>query len=60
MVDTDFLDSLVRAPEPALAEYELDDAERALVLQAVGRLRSAPPTQRAVTFRSAMVRRLAT
>jgi len=60
MVDPDFLDSLVRAPEPALVEYELDDAERAAVLQAVTRLRATPSTQRAGAFRSTLVRRLAT
>jgi len=60
MVDPDFLDSLVRAPESTLVEYELDDTERAAVLQAVTRLRSTPSTQRAGAFRSTLVRRLAT
>ena len=60
MVDPDFLDSLVRAPESTLAEYELEESERAAVLQAVRRLQSTPSTQRAGAFHSAMVRRLAT
>ena len=60
MVDPDFLDSLVRAPEPTLVEYELDDTERAAVLQAVTRPRATPSTQRAGAFRSTLVRRLAT
>lgn len=60
MVDPDFLDLLVRAPESTLAEYELEDTERAAVLQAVRRLQSTPSTQRAGAFHSAMVRRLST
>ncbi len=60
MVDPDFLDLLVRAPESTLAEYELEDTERTAVLQAVRSLQSTPSTQRVGAFHSAMVRRLAT
>lgn len=60
MVDPEFLDTLVQAPEPTLAEYELDDNERAAVLQAVRRLVATPSTRRTGAFQSAMVRRLAT
>ena len=60
MIDPEFLDALVCAPESTLAEYELDDNERAALLQAVKHLGSTPSTRRAGAFRSAMVRRLAT
>jgi hypothetical protein len=60
MVDPEFLATLVRAPEPTLAGYELDDNERAAVLQAVQRLVAMPSTRRSGAFQSAMVRRLAT
>ncbi len=60
MVDPDFLDALVRSPDSALAEYELDGNERAVVMQAVKQLESTPPKRRAGAFQSAMVRRVAT
>ncbi len=60
MIDPGFLESIVRSPEAALAEYELLDDERAAVMQAVKRLASTPTKRRAEVFQSAMVRRLAT
>ncbi len=60
MVDAEFFDRLVRSPETVLAGYELDDAERTAVLQALRRLASTPTTRRAGAFQAAMVRRLAT
>lgn len=60
MVDPDFLDRLVRAPETALVDYELDDTERAVVIQAIRQLVSTPASRRAGAFQAAMVRRLAT
>jgi hypothetical protein len=60
MVDPDFLARLVGSPESTLADYELDNNERAIVMQALARLEAAPATERSHAFRSAMVRRLAT
>jgi hypothetical protein len=60
MIEPGFLEQLARSPETALAQYELDDSERAAVLQAAERLAATPPTHRARVFRSAMVRRVAT
>ena len=60
MVDPDFLAELVRAPEATLAAYQLDDDERAAVLQAAKRLAATPSARRAGAFQAAVVRRLAT
>lgn len=60
MIDPDFLDALVHSPDSALADYELDDNERAAVRQALRQLESTPAKRRAGAFQSAMVRRLAT
>lgn len=60
MTDPDFLDALVRSPDSALDDYELDDNERAAVMRAVKRLVSTPSKRRAGAFQAVMVRRLAT
>ena len=60
MIDPQFLDALVRSPESALADYELDDNEHAAVMQALNHLASTPSKRRAGAFQSAIVRRLAT
>jgi hypothetical protein len=60
MVDPEFLARLIGSPESALADYELDNNERAIVMQALARLEAAPGSERSHAFRSAMVRRLAT
>jgi hypothetical protein len=60
MVDPEFLAQLVRSPEATLADYQLDDNERAIVMQALARLEASPVSERSHAFRSAMVRRLAT
>ncbi|MBI4246040.1 MAG: hypothetical protein HY614_02515 [Candidatus Rokubacteria bacterium] len=60
MIDPEFLAELQRAPETVLAGYELNDAERAAVLTALGRLGEAPAGQRGVALRNALLRRVAT
>jgi hypothetical protein len=60
MIDSEFLSRLVRSPETTLADFELDDGERAIVMQALARLEATPLSERPGAFRSAMVRRLAT
>jgi hypothetical protein len=60
MIDPDFLADLQRAPEPILAEYELSEDERATVLSALARLAQTSAHQRASTFRTALIRRVAT
>jgi hypothetical protein len=60
MVDTEFLARLVGSPESTLADYALDDSERAIVMRALARLETTPVSERSRAFRSAMVRRLAT
>lgn len=60
MIDPEFLETLQRAPEPILAEYELSEDERATVLSALARLGQSSGTQRASAFRTALIRRVAT
>jgi hypothetical protein len=60
MVDPDFLVELQRSPSPLLAQYELSDAERATILQALVRLAKTPARQRLHEFRNALLRRVAT
>ncbi len=60
MIDPEFLESLQRAPEPILAEYELSADERATVLSALARLGQSSGNQRASAFRTALIRRVAT
>jgi len=60
MIDPEFLAELQRAPEPLLAEYELSDAERATVQQALARLAKTPSSQRRHEFRSSLISRVAT
>lgn len=60
MIDPDFLDELVRAPETVLARYELTREEEAALLQAVAKARSTPTHQQAQTFQRALVRRWST
>jgi hypothetical protein len=55
MIDPEFLAELQRAPEPLLAEYELSDAERATVQQALARLAKTPSSQRRHEFRSSLI-----
>jgi hypothetical protein len=59
MVDPEFLARLVASPETTLADYHLDDGERAIVMRALARLETTPPSERSRAF-GAMVRRLAT
>jgi hypothetical protein len=60
MIDPDFLADLQRAPELILAQYELSDDERTTVLSALARLGQTSANQRASSFRSALIRRVAT
>jgi hypothetical protein len=60
MIDPEFLETLQRAPEPILAEYELSEDERATVLSALARLGQSSGKQRASAFRTALIRRVAT
>ncbi len=60
MIDADFLAALQRAPEPILAQYELDEAERAIVLAALARLAHTPASERARALRNDVIRRVAT
>jgi len=60
MIDPEFLAELQRAPEPLLALYELSDAERATVRQALVRLAKTPSSQRRHEFHSTLIRRVAT
>lgn len=60
MVDAEFLAALQRAPEPILAEYELNDDERTTVLTALARLAQMPAAQRDHALRTALIRRVAT
>ena len=60
MIDPAFLAELQSAPEPLLAEYELSDAERATVEQALARLAKTPSNERRHEFRSSLISRVAT
>jgi len=60
MIDPEFLAELQRTPAPLLAEYELSDAERATVDQALVRLAKTPSSQRRHEFRSSLISRVAT
>jgi hypothetical protein len=60
MIDPAFLAELQRAPEPLLAEYELSEAERATVQQALARLAKTPSNERRHEFRSSLISRVAT
>ena len=60
MIDPDFLAELQRAPETLLAEYELSEAERATVEQALARLAKTPSSERRHEFRSSLISRVAT
>ena len=60
MIDPDFLVELQSSPATLLAEYELNDDERATILQALARLAKAPAGQHPYAFRNALLRRVAT
>ena len=60
MIDSDFLQALVRDPGAVLADYQLSAEERASVLQAIAKLSLAPQSQHARAFQTALVKRLAT
>ena len=60
MIDPEFLAELQRAPTPLLAEYDLSDAERAIVEQALARLARTPASERRRQFGNTLISRVAT
>jgi len=60
MIDPEFLAGLQRAPESLLAQYELTDAERTTVRQALARLAATPASERRHELRNILIRRVAT
>jgi hypothetical protein len=61
MIEQEFLAELVRDPDTVLARYELDDAERAAVRQAVGRCgATSSSAERAQAFQSILMKRWST
>ena len=60
MIDPEFLAELQRTPEPLLAQYELSDAERAIVELALARLTQTPASERRRQFRNTLISRVAT
>ncbi len=60
MIDPDFLVELQSSPATLLAEYELNDDERATILQALARLAKMPARQRRHEFQNALIRRVST
>ena len=60
MIDPDFLEELVRAPDTVLAGYRLSPDERETILQAIHRLDHTPDSQQTRAFQAALVKRWAT
>ena len=60
MIDPEFLADLQRSPETVLAQFVLNDDERATVLSALVRLAKTPTHQRAHALRTALLKRVAT
>ena len=60
MIDSEFLQTLIRDPSTVLADYQLSAEERTSVLQAIAKLNLTPQSQRARAFQSALVKRWAT
>lgn len=60
MIDPDFLLELQRSPAALLAQYELNEDERATILHALARLAQTPAAQRRHEFRNALIRRVST
>ena len=60
MIDPEFLAELQRGPESLLAQYELTDAERSTVRQALVRLAATPSSERRHELRNILIRRVAT
>lgn len=60
MIDPDFLAELQRTPDAVLAQYQLSDEERRVVLSALGQLGATPAVQRGIAFRTVLLQRLAT
>jgi len=60
MIDPEFLAELQRSPDALLAQYQLTDAERATIQQALDRLAKTPAGLRRHEFHNALIRRVAT
>ncbi len=60
MIDPEFLAELLQAPEAVLARYELTEAERTAVRNAVIRLAQTPAHRQAQELGTALLRRVAT
>jgi hypothetical protein len=60
MTDAEFLRRLVREPEPVLADFELSEDERALLLGAAARASRTPERERARAFEAIAMKRWAT
>jgi hypothetical protein len=60
MVDPDFLNELVGAPETVLSRYQLSSEERGAILQAIGGLGQNPSPQQTRVLQAALVKRWAT
>jgi hypothetical protein len=60
MIDPDFLVELQSSPDTLLAQYELNEDERATILQALARLAKTPARQRRHEFQNALIRRVST
>ena len=60
MIDPEFLVELQRAPDALLAQYQLSDAERAKIQQALDRLATTPAGRHRHEFHNALIRRVST
>jgi hypothetical protein len=60
MVDPEFVAEAQRTPDTVLSQYELTDAERAAVRQALDRLSDMPANRRAHALRTVLLKRVAT
>ena len=59
MTDPDFLDALVRDAGAALSSYSLSEEERAMVVQALGRVGQTPSGDRARAAKAVLMKRWA-
>ncbi len=60
MIDTEFLEELIRDPAAVLTGYDLEAEERAAIMQAVSRTGKQSDTERARALQVVMMKRWAT
>jgi hypothetical protein len=60
MIDKQFLADLVRDPATVLADYDLSQEERAVIMQAVGRTDHTTERERARALQNILMKRWAT